>query len=309
MITPPFAVLGGSGLVLSRFVELYPKSIVSSPDISELDITDYEQVLGWSKNLSTGACVVLGAAYTDVDSAEKEKRDKTGEVYKVNVLGPRNVSLACKQQGLFLIHISTDFVFSGTQGNRGPYPEDCKPVLDEENLGWYGQTKLMGEQEVLGSEAKAAILRISYPFRAHYPEKTDFARNTLSLYDQGKLYPMFNDQYLTPTFIDEAVGVIKKIGEQKLQSVFHCAANNVTTPYGFATLLLKRARGVGGVVKPSSILDFRKQFPERAPRPQYGGLDSRYTQEKLGTRFMRWEESIDELVKQMATVKGPVGVS
>lgn len=308
-MTPSFAVLGGSGLVLSRFVELCKKTVVSTPNISELDITDHEQVLRWSKKLPTGACVVFGAAYTDVDGAEKEKGDKSGIVYKVNVLGPQNVGLACKKRGLFLIHISTDFIFPGTDENKGPYKEDQELVLDEQNIGWYGHTKLMGEQEVLDSEADTAILRISYPFRTRHQAKTDFARNILSVYDQGKLYPMFNDQYLTPTFIDEAAEIIKKIGEQKPQGVFHCAATNVTTPYDFATLLLKKTRGVVNVVKPSSILDFRKQFPERAPRPQYGGLDSEYTQEKLGTHFMKWEESIDELVKQMATSKGLVGVS
>ncbi len=309
MTTPLFAVLGGSGLVLSRFIELYPKTVVSAPDISELDITDYEQVLGWSKQLPSGACVVLGAAYTDVDGAEKEKGDKSGVVYKVNVLGPQNISLACKQQGLFLIHISTSFVFTGTNDNKGSYKEDHKLVLDEQNMGWYGHTKLIGEQGVADSGVSSAILRISYPFRARYELKTDFARNMLSLYDQRKLYPMFNDQYLTPTFIDETLGVIKKIGEQKLQGIFHCASSNITTPYDFATLLLKKARGVTDVAKPSSILDFRKQFPERAPRPQYGGLDSRYTQEKLGIHFMRWEESIDELVKHLTISKGPVGAS
>lgn len=309
MTTPSFAVLGGSGLVLSRFVELCKETVVSAPHISELDITDYKQVLAWSKQLPTGACVVLGAAYTDVDSAEKEKGNKLGIVYKVNVLGPRNVSLACKQQGLFLMHISTDFVFAGLEDNEGPYKEDHELVLDEQNVGWYGCTKLMGEQEVLDSGVSSAILRISYPFRASYELKADFARNVLSLYDQRKLYPMFNDQYLTPTFIDEAAEVIKKLGEQKLQGIFHCASSDITTPYDFATLLLKRARGATGVVKPSSILDFRKQFPGRAPRPQYGGLDSRYTQEKLGINFMKWEESIDTLVKQMAISKGPVGAS
>ncbi|MDO8503315.1 MAG: sugar nucleotide-binding protein [bacterium] len=309
MTTSSFAVLGGSGLVLSRFIELYPKTIVSVPSISELDITDYGQVLKWSKQLPDGACVVLGAAYTDVDSAEKEKGNKDGLVYKVNVLGPKNVGLACKESDLFLIHISTDFVFTGTDDNKGPYREDHKLVLDEQNIGWYGQTKLMGEQEVLDSGIEAAILRISYPFRSNYELKTDFARNMLSLYDQRKLHPMFSDQYLTPTSIDEAVGIIKRIGEQKLQGIFHCASSNTATPYDFATLLVKKARGVTDVVKPSSILDFRKQFPERAPRPQYGGLDSRKTQEKLGIRFMRWEESMDELVKQMVTSKGPVGAS
>ncbi|MBI4032968.1 MAG: NAD(P)-dependent oxidoreductase [Candidatus Blackburnbacteria bacterium] len=309
MTTPSFAVLGASGLVLSRFLELYPKTVVSAPDISELDITDQDAILHWTKKLPQTSVVVLGAAYTDVDGAEKEKEDKSGVVYKVNVLGPQNVSLACKQHGLFLIHISTDFVFSGTQDYKGPYREDQEPVLDEENLGWYGQTKFMGEQEVQGSGAIAAILRISYPFRSNYELKIDFARNILFLYDQGKLYPMFSDQYLTPTFVDEAVGVIKKIGEQKLQGVFHCASSNITTPYDFATLLLRRARGATNIVKRSSVLDFRKQFPERSLRPQYGGLDSRKTSEELGIHFMRWEESVDELVKQMATSEGPVGAS
>lgn len=301
-----FLLIGGKGLVLSRFVQLNPSSVLPVLDFPEIDIVDYESVARYIEdNQDTeDLVVILGAAYTDVDSAENEKErgNLEGRVYKVNVVGTRNVAKVCRQFGVFLIYISTDFVFTGTADNKGPYSEDTQPVMDEKHLGWYAQTKLLGEEEVQQTGGASAIVRISYPFRADF-ERLDFARTFLNLYDRCSLPPLFVDQFLTPTFIDETVPVLDKIAKKKLKGIFHCISVNITTPYEFASYLFKKVRNVENVVEKCSFVEFYRRFPEKAPRPQYGGLTSEKTQKTLGLKFMTWQEQVDELARQMKLLK------
>jgi len=292
--------LGASGLVGSRFTDLYhSQNPFFTPDSKELDITDKNQVETFFKeNKDSFETVLNFAAYTDVDGAEKEKGNEKGLAWQLNVEGPKNLAEACEKFGKYLIQVSTDFVFPGTSDYQGPYAEDSKTPDTSEKLSWYGWTKLQGEKAVIKGCKNSAIVRISYPFRAHYPTKLDFARNILMLFDEGKLYPMFSDQQLTPTWIDEACKVFYLLLEEKKAGVFHVACSEITTPFEFASYLLEKARGAKGILKEGSIEEFLKT-PGKTPRPRLGGLMTEKTQKTLGITLMNWKEAIDEFVKQL----------
>lgn len=292
--------IGTSGLVGSRFTDLYHKeNPIFTPDLKELDITDKDQVNKFFKeNGSSFETVLNFAAYTDVDGAEKERGNEKGLVWHLNVEGPRILAEASQKYGKYLIQISTDFVFPGTVDYPGPYSEDSKTAEVMDKLGWYGWTKLQGEKAVTKNCEASAIVRISYPFRAHYSAKLDFARNILMLFDEGKLYPMFSDQKLTPTWVDEACKVFYLLLEEKKPGIFHAACSEVTTPFEFAGYLLEKARGAKGVVKEGSMEEFLKTHG-RTPRSRLGGLLTQETQKTLGISLMSWREAIDELVKQL----------
>lgn len=298
-----FLILGSGGLVGSRFIELIASERLSiAPRSYELDITDKGSISTFFKQRADDFDVVVNfAAVTDVDAAEKERGEGRAMTWRVNTEGAANVAWAVQKYEKFLIHISTDFVFPGTKSNPGPYTEEAKLPNDPKNINWYGWTKLWGERKVGEICERSAIVRISYPFRAHYTEKLDFARKILLLFDQGKLYPMFSDQIITPTFIDEAVNVIEKIGEIERAGVYHLASANTTTPYDFANYLLEKARGVKGVVREGFLEEFLK-VPGRTPRPIYGGLDTKKTQSILGVRFKTWQKAIDEFVRQIESI-------
>lgn len=290
-------VFGAGGLVGSRYVELRNNTIpIKSRE--ELDITDKEAVEARLKNLE--GPVINFAAFTDVKQAEKQRNNPRGSVWQVNVEGAKNIAEACADNNLFLIHVSTDFVFPGSEENPGPYPEDTDLDYSSDehraakNLTWYGHTKLVGEQKVMGSGAKTVVVRLSYPFRTHYPDKLDFARNIIHLYDQDKLYPMFVDKTMTLTWIDELVGAIKKIVDNQLTGVFHVASTNTTSPYEFAIYLLKKTRGVEGVVEKGNMKEFLSKNGS-IPRPRIGGLETTQSEQKLGIRFQTWQESVDQL--------------
>lgn len=118
------------------------------------------------------------------------------------------------------------------------------------------------------------------------------------LYDEGKLYPMFSDQKMTPSFIDEIAKVLYLLVEEKKTGIFHVASTIVATPYEFASYLLEKARGAKGVVKEGSLVEFMKT-PGRTPRSIFGGLKTEITQRQLGITLMTWKEALDEFVRQL----------
>ena len=135
---------GLTGLIGSRLVELMSDDFDWSPLRRKdgFDITSVEKV---DKAISSfnGEAVLHLAAFTDLNAANKERGDKNGACYRINVLGTRNIVRACQKNRKYLIHASTDAVFGGEK--KSPYTEDDFPGPIE----WYGQTKLWAEEEVL----------------------------------------------------------------------------------------------------------------------------------------------------------------
>jgi len=216
----------------------------------------------------------------------------------VNVGGVENIAEACKRLDKYLIQISTDFVFAGTEEDPGPYDENHKLPQSPDGIGWYGWTKKVAEERAQAIWRKTAVLRITYPYRAHYPAKIDFARSILQLYDEGKLYPMFSDKVMTPSFIDEISKVLYLLVEERPAGVFHAGSADTTTPFEFADYLLQKARGVKGVVKKGTMKEFNEK-PRATPRSRLGGLSVVSTQKRLGIKFMGWKQAVDEFVRQL----------
>ena len=293
-------VTGATGLVGSRFVELLSsKYEFITPLYPEFDLTNKESI---EKVFSarTPDVVVHLAAYTNVSQAENQKDNKEGDCWKINVEGTRNLVSFINPKKTHLIHISTDYVFPGSKENPGPYPEDTIPESDSNKVTWYGFSKTEAEREVnkvLGEDR--TILRIIYPVRAKYDLKADYLRKPLSLFDQGKLYPMFTDQQVNISFIDEVSNVLDKIITNKLHGTFHCCSRDLTTPFDLITYLIEKARGVKNAVKPTNLDEFIKNTNSSEVRyPKFGGLLTKKTQETLGIKFSSSREIIDKLVKQ-----------
>lgn len=295
-------VIGSSGLIGSKFVKEASKvTDVIGVDEKVLDITDKTAVDEYfSKNNFDS--VINFAAITDVDGAEKEKNKKDGFVWKLNVEGVENLSKACKNHNKFLIQISTDFIFEGTEENPGPYSE-LSPITYNlsPSMGWYGWTKAQAELRIKNQELSSAIVRITYPFYSDkFENKLDYAKAFLKLYDEGKLFPIFTDQTLTPLLVDELVGPLIKIAKDKISGVYHIVSSNTTTPFEFVEYLLKKARNVEGIVQKGSMKKFL-DAPGRTPRPRLGGLKTEITQERLCLKFKTWQEMVDEFVYEFSS--------
>lgn len=292
------AVIGGSGMVASRFCELAESNFeITSLDEKTLDITDNEAVKKYFGD-NRFDVIINFAAFTNVDAAEAEKGNEDGLTYRLNVLGPKNLADYCKEKDIYLIHISTDFVFPGNEENPGPYGEDAILPETSDGIGWYGWTKNRAEIEINKSSGRLAIVRYGYPFRAAaYDKKKDWARNLISLYDEQKLYPLFDDQVQSVIFVDDLVEPITKMINEELIGVFHIASSDTTTPYEIGSYLLEKYAGKPVEVQKGSMIEFLKA-PGRTPRPRLGGLKTEMTQEKLGIKLKTWREMVDEFINQ-----------
>lgn len=275
-------VIGASGLVGSRFVELSKfKDSLICPTIEELDITNSNLVL-------PDADVIINfAAYTNVGEGESQRNDKNGLCWKLNVDGVKNLLEKAKE--MFFVQISTDMVFSGA---AGPYSEDDFPETDSSKITWYGFTKAEGERLCKDQ----TILRLIYPVRAKFDKKLDYLRKPLSLFDQGKLYPMFTDQQVSFSFIDEICPVLDKIIETKAKGIFHASSSDLGTPFDFFSYLFEKTRGVKDIIQKGKLP------PNSVRYPKFGGLKVENTEKELGIKFSTWKEIIDQLVEQGISV-------
>lgn len=292
-------VTGSSGLFGSRFVELFSQSSsLLTPSHTELDITNLNQVKSYI-SLHKPEVVINFAAYTDVTSAENQRKDKEESCWKINVEGTKHLVSVLEPTSIHFIQISTDMVFSGFSDDPGPYSEDHSIETNSERLPWYGYTKAQAEVVVSQSQLKSfAIVRVAKIVRSKFPAKLDYLRKPLKLFDEGKLYPMFNDQYITISFIDDTVPALEKIISNHLRGVYHIGSPDVTNPFEVMSYLIMKSRGVENAVKSSSLIDHLKTGVHPARFPQFGGLKVEATQNKLGMMFSPWREMINKMVEQ-----------
>jgi len=291
-------VTGSWGLVGSRFIELYSEVFnLLTPSHQELDITDLSSIKRYvdSHNFEV---IVNFAAYTNVSEAEKQRDDKNGDCWKVNVGGIHNFLEIIKGK-IKLIQISTDMVFSASIENPGPYAEDHKLEGDSNKVTWYGFTK--AEAERLISD-RGTIVRIIYPVRANFSRKLDYIRKTVQLFDQKKLYPIFTDQQISITFVDEVCLALGKIIEQNASGIFHTSSSDTTNPFDLYSYALEKIRGAKNVLTPGSLKEFLKTVDNPVRYPLLGGLKVDQTEKRLGIKFSTWKQIVDTLVLQGITV-------
>ena len=289
------AIIGSSSMVGSRFAQLWQnKTQLISAELSStpsIDLTKKGSVQEFF-NTYEFETAILFSAFTDVDQAELQRNDKNGSCWKINVDGVRNVAKSCKEKKVKLIFISTDFVFDG---QNGPYKEDDSAGPNMDQVSWYGISKLEGEKIVEELE-DFIILRISYPYRAYFQGKEDFFKKSLSLYSENKLYPMFDDQTMTPTFIDDVAPALQLLLESDRKGVFHLASPTPGTPYEIIKNLIKTFGGDPKVVEKGSIIEFLKNG-DKTPRPVKGGLIVDKI-EKLGFVPTSWKKGIEQIYIQ-----------
>ena len=290
-------VTGASGMVGSRFVETHPKpDNLLSPDLDVFDMTRPENLAAYfAAHPGIGAVINL-AAYTNVSEAEKQKEDKASLCYQLNVVGTQNLIDQIKDKDIYLIHISTDMVFPGDAADPGPYAEDHPVEADKNRLTWYGYTKALAERIVTAAFPIAAILRLIYPVVKEYVLKADYLRAPLAHYEAKKsLYPIFTDQQMNISAVDEICIILNRLLEERLAGIFHAGSSDITTPYQIMTQLFDLVHGHHDMVKPGSLAEFLKTTSNPTRYPRFGGLANRATQEKLGVKISTAAAIVDRL--------------
>ncbi len=293
---------GASGLIGSHVKEyLQNKNAgnIFAPESRDLDVTSKESVDNYF-SLHIPDIIIHCAAYTDVSGGELQRNNNEGSAWKINVDGTKNIVSAVRDHDAKLIHISTDVIFSGKKDDPGPYAENHPAETNSDRVSWYGWTKAEAEKIIVDDAGKYAIVRISNPTRAIYEKKLDYVRKITAAYDQKKMLRLFDDQHLTLTFVNEVSDAIYQIIQKKTEGIFHASSSNLFTPFELGEYVLEKTRGVKNIVQKSSIEDFLKQPGNNSRYPQFGGLDVRMTEEKLGLKFRTWQEIIQALTDEKA---------
>jgi dTDP-4-dehydrorhamnose reductase len=295
-------VTGSEGLVGSRFLEIsHFKNDLHTPRMVELNIMDPAELKAVISSYDFSA-IVNFAAYTDVNAAELERGNKDGDSWQINVEGVKNIAEAIKNSGkkIHFIHLSTDMVFPGDKKDKGPYKEDHPVKAELDHLTWFGYTKAQGEKvlrEVLRDNF--SILRLIYPVRASFTEKLDYLRKPLKLFDEGKLYPLFKDQKISVTFVDEACFAIDEILLENKFGIFHASSFDTTSPHELISYTLEKTRGKNVEIESMKVDEFIKKTDSPTYRyPKFGGLKVEETEKELRIEFSSWKEVVDKLIKQ-----------
>lgn len=239
--------------------------------------------------------IVNFAARTDVDPIEMERPLRSshdGPAWTVNALAPAAIGAAARSSRKYFVQLSTDYVFDGTMG---PYGEDFPRSRLSDNLSWYGWTKSEGERLSSTENPNVAIVRISYPYRASFEPKSDFARWIIEMHRKGTLPPLYSNQQITPTWVPDVTHALQILIRRHLSGIFHLASPEVTTPMEFGRELLTRVDGSAPQLVAGSL-----KLPATgsgvAPRPIRGGLLSRRTTD-LGISSTSWRQGIRNLVE------------
>ena len=292
MVAKPTIIgTGLSGMVGSRFVELFSSkfAFVNLDLTTNIDITDPGQ-LDSSLSQHQPTTVIHFAAFTDVSKAYEQTDNKAGLVYQVNTLGTQNIAQACQKHGHYLIHISTDFVFDGQK--KTPYLETDQPNPIE----WYGQTKLWAEEAVQKSGCQSVIARLAFPFRAHYPQKLDLIRNIIAKLKDNDLHPMFNDQIITPTFIDDICQALNIFINKKPTGIYHLVGSTPLSPYQLAQKVTQ-AFNFKTNIESGSFKDYLEKDPR--PRQQYLTISNQKLKQDLNISMKDIDSALKTLRQQV----------
>ena len=287
-------VFGGSGFVGSRAVEVWGAHFeLLAPTHAELDVLDTDG-LAALLNAARPDVVVNLAAGAHVDAAEAERGDRHGRVYGLNAELPGRLAERCREINAYLVHVSTDYVFDGTQAARA-YREDDPPSP----LSWYAETKLAGERLVQEAHPGASVARIEMPFSGRAHARTDFARTCLRRLEAGEPIAGVTDQRITPVLLDDAIHALRRLIEHRYPGLIHVAATDWTTPYEYARSIARRLGLDAELVRPTTFEAFSATRP--APRPKFSWLDVTRFTTQFGPNILRpFEAELDAWVAQIS---------
>ncbi|MCT4616288.1 MAG: dTDP-4-dehydrorhamnose reductase [Marinifilaceae bacterium] len=254
-------------------------------DYEDLDISDFDYleqfVLKNKPNF-----IINCAAYTNVDLAEKESEI----AFEINSESVMNLVAVAEKYQLKLIHISTDYVFDGT--NNNPYSENVKVSP----IGIYGKSKQRGEQYVLDSSSESIIIRTSWLYSSF---GNNFVKTMIRLGRERKEINVVADQIGTPTYANDLAKacldiISKEEGINKNGKIYHFSNLGLASWYDFAVNIMTIAN-LDCKVNPIST----DQYPTIAKRPKYSVLDKSKIMADFNIEIPYWRDSLINCLKRM----------
>ena len=248
-----------------------------------LDITNIDaiRIIARSEKVDV---IVNCAAYTNVDKAE----DDIAFADLLNHTAPANLAKVAREIGAVLIHVSTDYVFSGNASI--PYREDD----EKEPNGVYGVTKLKGEMAVMDSGCKYLIFRTAWLYS---PFGKNFVKTMQTLTSQRDCLKVVFDQVGSPTYARDLASLIMKVIDENMldrQGVYHFSNEGAVSWFDFAKAICSLSGNTCDIEPCHS-----DEFPSKVRRPHYSVLDKTRTKETFGVRIPYWLDSLKDCIERL----------
>lgn len=253
----------------------------------DLDITEPDAVVSTITHFRPDT-IINCAAYTAVDRAESEP----DRAYAINALGVENLALACKKIGSRLIHISTDYVFTGD--HTQPYLPGDKTAP----INTYGKSKLEGEIRMKQALPSATTVRTSWVFGNH---GNNFVTTMLKLSETKERIGVVSDQWGAPTYTaDLARFILKLLALQNTWGhTLHFSNSGFTNWCDFTREIFLQATRVGLINKTPEVAAITTaEYPTAAPRPGSSILCLKETTAVLGKPPRHWKQALAAMLSE-----------
>ena len=272
-------VIGYKGQLGTDCMSVMPQA--SGMDVPEIDISDRFQCSEKLDELAPSV-IVNCAAYTAVDACESDP-----VCWRVNADGPKHLAEWAVTNGAFLVHVSTDYVFDGQK----PLYKACVETDLTGPVSEYGRSKLAGEQAVLESGARAAILRTAWLYGAN---GKNFLKTMLrlTLQNPDKEFKVVSDQFGSPTWSYTLARQIAAVIETKATGLFHATSEGHCNWYDLTCAFLDEM-GVEHHFVPCSS----EEYPTPAKRPVNSILENSHAKQLGLNIFSDWKEELTHFVR------------
>ena len=291
-------ITGSNGLLGQKLVELIStkddhliataksKLVINLPqgEFHPLDITRLEDVENVIRKTKPDT-IINTAAMTQVDQCETEKE----KCWLNNVTAVENLVTVCTKTTTRLIHVSTDFIFDGTQG---PLDESANP----NPLSYYGESKLAAELVIQKSNIVWAILRTVLVFGV----TKDMSRSNIVLWvkkslEEGKTINVVNDQWRTPTLAEDLALGCYLAAKKKAKGIYNISGYEMMTPYDIAIKTAEFFELDKSLIKQTDST----QFKQPAARPPKTGFIIDKARKELGYQPRSFVEGLSLLKEQI----------
>jgi dTDP-4-dehydrorhamnose reductase len=273
-------ILGSNGQLGHELQKIYPDA--KSTDVAALDITNKASVRDFKWD--DFEIVINAAAYTNVDGSETE----TGRVsaWLVNAVGVANLVEAVNKHSLILVHVSTDYVFDGSNAVHIEN-ESFSP------LSIYGASKAAGDV-VVSTAAKHYLVRTSWVIG----DGNNFVKSMLKLGTKGISPSIVNDQIGRLTFAKELARAIDHLLKNSSEyGTYNCSNSGEPASWAEITRLIFKDAGFDLKVTDISTATYFSDKPESAKRPLNSVLDLNKLQ-KTGFISRDWRDDLVEYIRK-----------
>lgn len=273
---------GQLGNEMQLLEKVNPQHQYFNTDVAQLDITNPEAIEEFVNNNAIDI-IVNCAAFTAVDKAESSQE----LCHLLNAKAPEYLAAAVARRGGYLVQVSTDYVFDGT--NHTPYTEDEATCPNSV----YGSTKLEGEKLAMAACANTMIIRTAWLYSTF---GNNFVKTMIRLGQEKPELGVIFDQIGTPTYAgDLAAAIMAAINHGIVPGIYHFSNEGVISWYDF-TKAIHRIAGITSChVKPLHTTE----YPTPAARPHYSVLDKTKIKQTYGIEIPYWEESLEKCVAKL----------